>query len=330
MNAPRTGPSDRLYGNRIVLSTVRANACAPVRRRADRTYGVAVPVQTRLQSRVCPTRSSWSHARSFRHGGSMASRLTAHLLRRVARSRSSTATSGPRSSSSARRSAPIRSADARVSTATSAPRCAPAAGARCCMPWPNRIANGALRFGGVDRSSSRWNEPQKHNAIHGLVRCVELDRRRGVGRPGDTCSYTLLPQPGYEFPDRAPPRVRARHRRPRRCASRRPTSAPNPARSARVSIPTCGSILITSTSWSCEHPHRPTTWRTTDQIPTGREPVDGTELDFRAAAPDRRNADGHRLHRPRARRRRARDHDPARPARPATRSRCGATRTSAT
>jgi hypothetical protein len=29
MKAPRTGPNDRLYGNRIVLSMVRANSSAP-------------------------------------------------------------------------------------------------------------------------------------------------------------------------------------------------------------------------------------------------------------------------------------------------------------
>lgn len=37
------------------------------------------------------------------------------------------------------------------------------------MPWPNRIRDGRYRFGGVDQLLA-LSEPERHNAIHGLVR----------------------------------------------------------------------------------------------------------------------------------------------------------------
>jgi aldose 1-epimerase len=64
-------------------------------------------------------------------------------------------------------------------------------------PWPNRLADGAYRFGG---GSYRLpvTEPETQTATHGLVRfanwtCVE----RGLSRV--VLQYTLHPQPGYPF-----------------------------------------------------------------------------------------------------------------------------------
>ncbi len=37
------------------------------------------------------------------------------------------------------------------------------------MPWPNRIRDGVYTFGGV-RQQLALSEPDKDNAIHGLVR----------------------------------------------------------------------------------------------------------------------------------------------------------------
>jgi aldose 1-epimerase len=65
------------------------------------------------------------------------------------------------------------------------------------MPWPNRIASGSYEFAGT-RHQLALNEPEKGNAIHGLVRYAnwnvateEADRV--------TMTHTLYPQPGYPF-----------------------------------------------------------------------------------------------------------------------------------
>jgi aldose 1-epimerase len=65
------------------------------------------------------------------------------------------------------------------------------------MPWPNRIASGSYEFRGT-RHQLALSEPEKGNAIHGLVRYsnwtvahLEADRV--------TMTHTLYPQPGYPF-----------------------------------------------------------------------------------------------------------------------------------
>jgi aldose 1-epimerase len=73
----------------------------------------------------------------------------------------------------------------------------PAAHGALLAPWPNRIANGRYRFKGQTYQLP-VNEPDKGNAIHGLVRwtpfsLVEL-RRSSV-----TLSNRIYPQPGYPF-----------------------------------------------------------------------------------------------------------------------------------
>ena len=65
------------------------------------------------------------------------------------------------------------------------------------MPWPNRIEDGVYEFGG-HRQQLPLTEPERHNAIHGLVRWASWlpaehtqDRIR--------LAFTLRPQPGYPF-----------------------------------------------------------------------------------------------------------------------------------
>jgi len=66
---------------------------------------------------------------------------------------------------------------------------------QCLLPWPNRVRDGQYEFAGV-RQQLALSEPGKQNAIHGLVRwvnwtCVAHEPDRVV------MSYTLHPQPGY-------------------------------------------------------------------------------------------------------------------------------------
>lgn len=65
------------------------------------------------------------------------------------------------------------------------------------IPWPNRLGDGRYRFDGRDYQLA-LSEPEKHNAIHGLMRWrpwepVEHSDSRVV------VSATLLPMPGYPF-----------------------------------------------------------------------------------------------------------------------------------
>ncbi len=65
------------------------------------------------------------------------------------------------------------------------------------IPWPNRVAGGRYRFGGQDNQLD-LSEPERSNAIHGLVRWanwapVESADDRVV------MAHLLHPQPGYPF-----------------------------------------------------------------------------------------------------------------------------------
>ena len=65
------------------------------------------------------------------------------------------------------------------------------------IPWPNRLQDGSYEFDG-QRHQLPLNEPERHNAIHGLVRwaawtAAEREPHRAVMK------YVLYPQPGYPF-----------------------------------------------------------------------------------------------------------------------------------
>lgn len=76
------------------------------------------------------------------------------------------------------------------------------AGARCdgahgapLLPWPNRLGDGRYRFAGEDQQLA-LTEPDRGNAIHGLVRWQPWAVR---DRDGDAVVVTthVAPQPGY-------------------------------------------------------------------------------------------------------------------------------------
>jgi len=65
------------------------------------------------------------------------------------------------------------------------------------IPWPNRLEDGSYEFDG-QRHQLSLNEPERRNAIHGLVRwsawtATEREPHRAV------MEHVLYPQPGYPF-----------------------------------------------------------------------------------------------------------------------------------
>jgi aldose 1-epimerase len=65
------------------------------------------------------------------------------------------------------------------------------------IPWPNRLQDGSYKFEGL-RHQLGLSEPERRNAIHGLVRWSAW---RVAGRESDSVAmeYVLHPQPGYPF-----------------------------------------------------------------------------------------------------------------------------------
>lgn len=64
-------------------------------------------------------------------------------------------------------------------------------------PWPNRLRDGEYAFGGIS-AHAPLDEPERSNAIHGLVRWVPW--RLVSHSVSSVClDYRLYPQPGYPF-----------------------------------------------------------------------------------------------------------------------------------
>lgn len=64
-------------------------------------------------------------------------------------------------------------------------------------PWPNRLGDGRYTFNGVTAQAA-LDEPERHNAIHGLVRWLAFEQRaRTAGSVVAGC--LLRPTPGYPF-----------------------------------------------------------------------------------------------------------------------------------
>lgn len=65
------------------------------------------------------------------------------------------------------------------------------------VPWPNRVEDGVWRLDGV-RQQLDLSEPDKHNAIHGLLRHTAY---RPLAQTADavTLAATVFPQHGYPF-----------------------------------------------------------------------------------------------------------------------------------
>jgi aldose 1-epimerase len=146
-------------------------------------------------------------------------------------------------------------------------------------PWPNRVRDGVWEWDGEKQQLS-LTEPEKHNAIHGLVRWLgwELADRSAASVH---LRATTWPQPGYPWPIT----VETLHVLDDDGLSVQMTmtnagSTPAPVAAGvhpylTVGTPTIDTALL----------HMPgDSYLPTDdeqQIPTGRQPVEGTPYDFR-------------------------------------------------
>ena len=150
------------------------------------------------------------------------------------------------------------------------------------IPWPNRIAGGSYEFGGV-RQQLAIGEVRTLNASHGLVRSANF-AVIARDRAGVTLGLILHPQSGYPFALAIELDYRLDD-----TGLHVTTSVRNVGTSA---LPfgvgfhpyfTVGTPLIDETTFTLPA----ATALTTDErmIPTGREPVDGTSLDFRTPRP---------------------------------------------
>ena len=73
----------------------------------------------------------------------------------------------------------------------------PAANGAVLAPWPNRLEDGRYEFGGLSHQLP-LSEPERGNAIHGLVRWLAWETREESA--AQVVLGTLLhPQPGYPF-----------------------------------------------------------------------------------------------------------------------------------
>ena len=148
------------------------------------------------------------------------------------------------------------------------------------IPWPNRIADGRYGFDGVDHQLA-ITEPGKHNAAHGLLRwrpwrAVEVAADRVV------MAARLHPSPGYPFaldvrvehalgPGGLTVRTTATNVGAQRCpygCGHHPYLSPG-----HGTVDDCTLELPAATRLLTDE----------RQLPTGREPVDGTAFDFRHA-----------------------------------------------
>ncbi len=64
-------------------------------------------------------------------------------------------------------------------------------------PWPNRLADGRYRFAGIEGTAA-INEPERSNAIHGLVRWIPWDAEAHAQNVV-VMACRLFPSPDYPF-----------------------------------------------------------------------------------------------------------------------------------
>ena len=184
MNAPSTGPSDRLYGNRIVLSTVRAN------------------VNLRFHGRIRIRFTGWRRAGS-RRWRLLRCGIVPRELRTVSRRRYEALVDQP----SPDRPAPtgrqieIAHGDQRATVVelggalrSLRGRCAAAdrrlrerrdgSGSRgqVLMPWPNRIAGGSYEFGGDPSAGAERAREEQRDPRAGAL--LQLGGREPSRPPG--------------------------------------------------------------------------------------------------------------------------------------------------
>jgi aldose 1-epimerase len=159
---------------------------------------------------------------------------------------------------------------------------APSGRGQVLVPWPNRIQDGSYEFDGR-RHQLPLTEPERGNAIHGLVRWAPW--RAAEREPARiVMEHVVYPQPGYPFT--------------------LGLGVEYELGEAGLSVRTTATNLgADSCPYGCgQHPYLKLGNRTVDtlelrapggrvlthderDLPAGAEPVDGTEFDFRAGRP---------------------------------------------
>jgi aldose 1-epimerase len=152
------------------------------------------------------------------------------------------------------------------------------------IPWPNRLADGRYSWEGQERQLE-LTEPDKHNAIHGLLRWrnwAVVDQRGDQLtvatrlHPTDRWPFTLDVSVAYSLGDDGlTVETRARNIGDRPCpyaCGQHPYLSPGD----EATVDDCTLELKAATRIDTD-PDR--------QLPTATEPVEGTDYDFRAARP---------------------------------------------
>jgi aldose 1-epimerase len=149
-------------------------------------------------------------------------------------------------------------------------------------PWPNRIEDGSYEFEGRTHQLA-LDEPERRNAIHGLVRWLQWSV---VEREPDRVAleHRLHPRPGYPFslalraeyslaPDGMTVQLEGTNIGPEAC----------PYGIGAHPYFAAGDVLVDDLELSVP---AWTVLRANERsLPVGKEPVEGTELDFRKPRP---------------------------------------------
>jgi aldose 1-epimerase len=153
------------------------------------------------------------------------------------------------------------------------------------VPWPNRIRDGQYAVG--DRALQLpLTEPARHNASHGLVRWVAWNLEEHTDR-SVVLRYRLMAQSGYPWTLdlQVVYDVSADGLTVTQSATNLATEAAPYAHGAHPYL-TVGDgpcdgweLTLPASTRTLSDPER--------KLPTGREPVDGTDYDFRVARPVR-------------------------------------------
>ncbi|MBV9293874.1 MAG: aldose 1-epimerase family protein [Frankiales bacterium] len=158
------------------------------------------------------------------------------------------------------------------------PQMADGARGQALVPWPNRVKDGKWTWQGKEMQLA-LTEPEQHNAIHGLARWLGW---RAVERDDTSVcvACTTYPQTGYPWPLRVrnlyslgPDGLRVQ------MSVTNLGTLPAPVAAGMHPYITAG----TATVGEAELHIPAATWLPTgeQQIPTGREPVEGSAYDFR-------------------------------------------------
>ena len=149
-------------------------------------------------------------------------------------------------------------------------------------PWPNRLGDGRYSFSGRSAGAA-WDEPERANAIHGLVRWMAW-QPRSQAQNVLAMACVLEPQPGY--PWRLALEVEYRLGRTGLAVTARATNlddAPAPFGIGFHPYLTVGTDTV-DTARLCLPAAR--VLSTDDRgLPIGEHHVGGTEVDFRVARP---------------------------------------------